>query len=508
MENPTTEILFEKFEVIECLKKDISTSVFIANHIFLGKKIILKTLNIDEIPDKTILERFKREARILARLDHPNLIKVLDFGTFKNYFYLSFEYFESRNLRAVIKYNNLSVNEKKYLLIQLLKALDVAHQNRVIHRDIKPENILVDSNLELKIADFGLALVLNETLLTQKASIVGTPSYMSPEQIRGEELTPQTDLFSVGIIAYELFMNENPFIGEDISQTINNILSFDEAVIFEKITNLPEDVQSIIKSMLRKNCKNRVQTAAQVLNQLGVKEEVQYRISKEFKRKKIKTTLSFVIPILVIMLAAVYYFFNYTNSAAKNVGNTTETIQKTNLPVSSAIKDDNTENKSTTAKVLGKSNVPIIPASSNGGVFIECLPWADVYINNKKVDQTPLKGAITLSSGFYEVKLVHPNYPVYLKKIKVSPGKVDSLSVNFNNLIGVVDFNINPWGYVYVNDTLKGSTPLKEPIALLPGKYKITITNPTYGKIDTTIMVTSKLKLAIYHNFLSSNSAF
>jgi serine/threonine-protein kinase len=500
-----TEILFEKFEAIECLKKDFSTAVYIANHIFLGKKIILKTLNISEIPDKTILERFKREARILAHLNHPNLIKVLDFGTFKNYFYISFEYFESRSLRAIIKYNNLSVNEKKYLLIQLLKALDVAHQNRVIHRDIKPENILVNSNLELKIADFGLAMVLNETALTQKASIVGTPSYMSPEQIRGEELTPQTDLFSAGIIAYELFMDENPFIGDDISQTINNILNFDEASLFEKISDLPEDIQSVIKAMLKKNYRNRAHSAAEVLNQLGVKEEVQIKISKEFKRKKIRGVLLFSIPILLILLFSVYYIFN---SNAKEIRNSITPAQKPDVPLISK-DNENLKSDDISSKVPVKPNkTSVIPAISKGEIFIECLPWADVYIDNKKVDQTPLKKAIALTAGYHNIKLIHPSYPPYSKRIKINAEKIDSVSVNFGNLVGFVDFNVNPWGYIYINDTLKGTTPLKEPLALLPGKYKITITNPTFGKLDTTISIKSKSKLGIYHNFLSSNSIF
>ena len=117
MEKVASEILFEKFEVINLLKKDDNTGVYLANHIYLGKKIILKTLDTDNLPDKTILERFKREAKILAMLDHPNLIKVLDFGMYNNFFYISFEYFESRNLREAINKNNLSIDEKIDLMV-------------------------------------------------------------------------------------------------------------------------------------------------------------------------------------------------------------------------------------------------------------------------------------------------------------------------------------------------------------------------------------------------------
>ena len=218
-------ILFDKFEILECLKKDIGVAVYIANHIFLGKRILLKTLDRDHIPDPAMLSRFQREAKTLAQLDFPNIIKVLDFGTQDQFFYISFEYFKSRTLRQVIQSNDLDDVEKEQVLIQLLQGLNCAHTRHIIHRDIKPENILLDENNHLKIADFGLAHVRGEESLTQQSSIVGTPSYMSPEQIRGEELSIQSDLFSAGVVAHELFSGINPFLGADVGVTLNNILA-------------------------------------------------------------------------------------------------------------------------------------------------------------------------------------------------------------------------------------------------------------------------------------------
>ncbi len=511
MTNISTEILFEKFEVIECLKKDTNTSVYVANHIYLGKKIILKTLNTDELSDKTVLGRFKREAKILARLEHPNLIKVLDFGTYQNFFYLSFEYFESRNLRAIIKFNSLTVDEKTYLLIQLLKALNVAHLNRIIHRDIKPENILVNSNLELKIADFGLAVVLNETALTQKASIVGTPSYMSPEQIRGEELTPQTDLFSAGIVAYELYLNENPILGDDISKTINKVLNYNVSSILDKIKNLPENIQQALQGMLQKNLRNRAKSAAEVLNLLGVEEEVQNRITKEiYYKRRSKRIIYVTLPIIILIsiFAFLYFrtdiisknnFFVYEVPKLKNDTGEYFFKQEENylmprdnpLPEEEKVENKNSEN-----------NAALLP----GQLFIECLPWADVYIDNKKIDTTPLSKDIILSAGIHNLKLVHPDFPAYSRKIKIKSEKIDSISINFNNLVGHLICKINPWGDIYINRKLYGTTPLREPLALLPGKYHLIVTNPNYGKVDTTINIDAKETIEYIYNFQKNDS--
>lgn len=284
MNNTASEILFDKFEIIDCLKKDTLTCVYIANHTFLGKKIILKTLKTDELDDKSILERFKREAKILAQLDHKNLIKVFDFGSYKNFVYISFEYFESKNLREVIKNNNLSLEDKRSLVIQLLMALNAAHKKNIVHRDIKPENILVNTNLHLKIADFGLALISNENNLTQNSSIVGTPGYMSPEQIRGEK-SQQTDLFSLGIVIYELYTGKNPFLGDNVSETINNILNKKEEDYIEQLKVIPEDIRQIVQSLLKKNLRERPKTASEVLNILDNSSDGK-NYKNEFKNRK------------------------------------------------------------------------------------------------------------------------------------------------------------------------------------------------------------------------------
>src|ERR1035437_5538840 len=244
---PSTEILFEKFQIIETLKKDEHAGVYLANHIYLSKKIILKVLNTLKIPDAAIIERFKREAKILAKLDHPNIIKVLDFGMSKEFFYISFEYIEGESLRNVFKTKNLTQDQKEHLMIQLLQGLNYAHKNKIIHRDIKPENIFIDKNLNVKLGDFGLALSSDDNFVTNPYSIVGTPSYMSPEQIQGNKLTEQSDLFSAGVVIFELFTGINPFLRDNVSLTLNEIIGHRDNSFEEKLISVRSEERRVGK---------------------------------------------------------------------------------------------------------------------------------------------------------------------------------------------------------------------------------------------------------------------
>ncbi len=489
MQNTAAEILYDKFEIIDTIKKDVYTTVYLANHIYLGKKIILKTLNTDELSDKTILARFKREAKILALLDHPNLIKVLDFGMYRNNFYISFEYFESKNLRNVIRQNNYTLEQKRSLVIRLMKALNAAHQNNIVHRDVKPENLLVNPRLELKIADFGLAQMQDETKLTAQSSIVGTPSYMSPEQIRGEKLSPQSDLFSAGIVALELFISENPFLGKDINETINRILTLEENDIRARIAHLPDDIQQIIIGLLKKNPEKRFNSAEEVLNILGIQAS-NHSLKVELEEDdEINTGKYFIrgaagIIVLILATLGIYYFAKPQPPGV---------INKTLAEKDYNFTDKNSRNIYSQNFNQDYNNPGNTDSLLPGKLFVEVKPYADVYIDNKKIDTTPLDKYIQLNPGNHLLKLIHPDYPPYVRRINISNDKIESVKINFQELTGSLDCKVQPWGEVYIDGKHMGTTPLREPINLYPGNYEVKITNKQYADtLYKSVKITAK----------------
>jgi eukaryotic-like serine/threonine-protein kinase len=492
------EILFEKFRVAACLKKDSYNAVYMADHIYLGKKIILKTLNTLELKDKVILERFKREARILASLDHPNLIKVLDFGTFGDNFYISFEYFQSNNLREVISQKKLSYDQKHHLLVQLLKALNIAHQNNIIHRDIKPENILVNNNYELKIADFGLAMTLDENALTNKASIVGTPGYMSPEQIKGETLSIRSDIFSTGTVALELFTGTNPFLGKNINETINNILNYEESDIKALIKELSPAVQQSIGLMLKKNATDRSKNINELLGILGVAGEIFTPVEvkiKKTKRRKGAYVGSFLLS--VVFTVFLIYMAGSDDKPVEPIFSV-EPLSTTEFKV----QEETTQTDSVEVLIAENIETPPVPS---GKIMIKSEPNTEVFINNRKISTTPLSDFISLDPGSYNLKLVHPDYPPYTRRIRVEADKTENLNLSLKDLAGYLDCMVYPWGEIYINDEYRSQTPLREPILLMPGKYKLTIKNPQFGSFSETITIKSKIINEFRYNFEDKN---
>lgn len=509
MPSNTSNILFDKFEIIDTLKKDQHTSVYLANHIYLGKKIILKTLSTKELPDTTFLDRFKREAKILAQLDHPNLIRVFDFGTAGDSFYISFEYFEGKNLRAAIKENNLSYEQKIHLCIQLFKALHVAHNNGVIHRDIKPENILVNSKFELKIADFGLALVRDDLLLTHKSSIVGTPGYMSPEQIRGEELTLQTDLFSSGIVIYELFTVTNPFIGQDINNTINNILNFNVEKDLKQLSSLPPKAQNATINLLRKNLSKRTKTALEALNYFETVKEDVPQIAESSKVRKINLKILYLSAVAIIIIALIGLFLSGNDEKKPAVILNKNTVNENTEPKENLAGEKNKIIETPNNNIQPEKKEEVVPENKKisgtveyGKLFVEANPWAEVYINNEKIETTPLEQSIQLDTGKYELKLFHPDFPPYFESIVVEPNKLQSVKINFYEKVGYLDCKIFPWGEIYIDGKYESTSPLLKPIMLMPGSYNLSVRNPGYDEsIEEKIIVKAKETLTLRFNF-------
>lgn len=513
------EVLFEKFNVIECLKKDDNSSVYLATNIQSKKKVILKILNTINLADESILERFKREAKVLVNIDHPNVIKVLDFGTFDNYFFTSFEYFESNNLRTIIRENKLTDEEKKKLVIQLFTGLDFAHKNQIIHRDIKPENILISKNLELKIGDFGLALSINDSFVTSQFHIVGTPTYMSPEQIRGDKLTSKCDLFSAGIVTYEIYKGTNPFLGKDVNDTLNKIISWDEDKLNDLSITLPPDIQNVIIGLLHNDPEQRIENASKVVDILTNRTSGKiYRKIRKRNNVKRHLILSFVLFIFLIYLI-IKQFYHSPQTIIQS-GNDTLTTKK----IVEQVKQDNPGNQAVlkkeelkpelTTPIVNDKKEPAINKETiiqapvikkTGSLFVECLPWAYIYIDSLKTDITPLKNSLVLNEGEHLIQLVHSNYPTFTRKIRISANVSTNIKINLDTLFAFLDCKVYPWCEIYVDGKLKGQTPLQFPIKIIPGKHHILLKNIEFEPVEYDINTEQGETFTIRHNFKKNN---
>lgn len=521
MNDLNSGIHFGKFKIIDCLKKDEQSAVYLADHVFLTKRIILKTLNTKTSKDFEKIERFKREGRILAQLDHPNIIRVLDFGTSEEYFYISFEYFESKNLRKLFDEKKFSESQKEYLITQILKALSYAHKNNIIHRDLKPENILVDNSFKLKISDFGLAFTTDENFITDQYSIVGTPCYMSPEQISGERLTSKSDLFSAGIIFYELLIGRNPFLGKDVNESLNNILNYDEELLLPEIKTANEKYQKLLTDLLKKNCDARCSSAEIALRMLGSDKPKVETEAVFTKRKKLFPNFAFALSVLILTVALVFFIKNEF-FLQQNKIHSVKSDSLLALPSSAEIEESSRSGLDDKSKII---ETPIKETSPQmkienvdsdlikeyklenkneeaiGSLWIECIPWAEIAIDKKIIETTPLKNPIKLTSGVHEIIFRHPDYPELRRTIRIENDEVKNIKINLNDYLAYIFCEVYPWGEIFINGNFIGQTPLTSPIKIIPGKIILSIKNPDFKEYSEELNMKSGDSLIIQHKF-------
>lgn len=514
------QTLFGKFSIEECLKKDDFNAVYIADHIFLQKKILLKVLDTQIVPDTTILERFKREAKLLARLEHKNVITVLDFGMYEQFFYISVEYFKSKNLRAVIRQNNLSAEQKLFLMQQLMEGMAYIHEHAVVHRDLKPENILVADDLTLKIGDFGLAVGLQDDYVTAKDSIVGTPCYMSPEQVRGESLTEKSDLFSLGVVLCELFTGTNPFLGKDINATFNAIVGFHEDAQFPDLTGVPAEAVFLIRNLLHQVPAARSLSIAESKS----KHNAPQKKAMLLRGGRIRKT--YIVPLILVCLlfviGGVFALMKNANRGSMLSGN--GIIQTGGRAGMATTKEENnsggaSDSKNVVSEQSNKvteqeKNEPAVstlqpqsaisPAQGSGKLFIECTPWAYVYIDSVQVETTPLKNDLVLPAGPHLLRLQHPAFPQYVSRIQVQPGQTSSIRINLDTLFGFLDCKVNPWGQIFVDGKMIGETPFQVPIKIIPGEHSVVVRNTNYPQAEYRVKIEQNKVFTLKYSFTRS----
>ncbi|MBF0516573.1 MAG: CHASE2 domain-containing protein [Nitrospirae bacterium] len=249
-----------RYEVIKELGRGAMGVVFLGKDPKINREVAIKTLSYDDIDSDQVAEvktRFFREAEAAGKLSHPNIVRVYDVGDDKDAAYMAMELLEGADLtRYCAKDSRLPFGEVLRVVTRVGEALDYAHQNGVVHRDIKPANIMLLNNKELRVTDFGIARVM-ESSKTQTGMVLGTPSYMSPEQIAGRKVDGRSDLFSLGVVFFELLVGERPFKGDSIATLMYNITSTPPTPIKQIEPRIPMCVVQIIEKLLQKNAEDR-----------------------------------------------------------------------------------------------------------------------------------------------------------------------------------------------------------------------------------------------------------
>ncbi|MBX3246486.1 MAG: serine/threonine protein kinase [Myxococcales bacterium] len=403
----------------------------------LGRIVAIKALKPSIAMDSQFAQRFEREAHFMASLQHENILHVIDFVKDGRSMYIIMEYVEGIDLYDLLEHSERLPSEVAAIIaLQVARALDYAHFRGIIHRDIKPANIMISKQGEVKLMDFGIARDESLSDLTETGTGLGTPSYMSPEQILGDKLDFRSDLFSVGIVLYQMCTGQKPFV-EDEARTVMQKIRLDRYVTPRKLDpSIPRQLERILGRCMEKMPANRYPTTQALIDDLM--ELLATRVPMNYSARLVM----FLRDVGVLtdreadqLLAA---------GAPRNVRRATKdrTLLRHVGLVSGLL----------CAGLIGGG----VALQASAGVFSEeaptpqgaaalsptrlgylrvvADPWAEVWIDGQRVETTPLARPIPLSPGRHYVRLVNPYFQETQREVRIRMGETELLEAELEPL--------------------------------------------------------------------------
>src|SRR5712691_3810713 len=276
MDSPlSTGTRLGRYEIRSKLGEGGMGEVYLAEDTQLGRRVAIKLLPPETISDEHARKRLVREARAAATLDHPHICSVYEVGEANGRSFIAMQYIEGETLDLKLKQKPLELKDSLTIASQVADALAEAHTHGIIHRDVKPANIIITARGQAKVMDFGLAKVMQhsevvaseaetEVPLSTPGAVIGTLPYMSPEQVRGETLDGRSDIFSFGVVLYEMLSGRQPFASESAAATISAILNEEPPTLLRYAPDLAEELQRIARKCLEKDRERRYQTMRDV----------------------------------------------------------------------------------------------------------------------------------------------------------------------------------------------------------------------------------------------------
>lgn len=262
----------ERYVVESLLGRGGMGSVYKARERELDRYVALKIVPEYRNSDSAFTDRFRREARIAARLRHPRIVSVHEVGTMDPFLYFSMDYIEGGTLRSVVQRKHaLTPEDAIAIVVEICRAVAHAHGKGVIHRDLKPENVMIDAEGDVFVMDFGLARATEDVALTQSGTVMGTPFYMSPEQLAGKKVDERSDLYSIGLILFYCLTGEELFAADNISGVVSKHSSINTREVIGMNSRLPANLQELLVSMLEEDVNARSRTVKEILERLTLR---------------------------------------------------------------------------------------------------------------------------------------------------------------------------------------------------------------------------------------------
>lgn len=421
---------YGRYDIVEELGGGSMGVVYKALDPQINRLVALKVMRPDRVTNPDFRKRFLKEAQAVGRLSHPNVVTVYDMGEDHGQVFIAMEFVEGKPLDRIIRDKSFTLREMLDIGIQAAKALDYAHSRGVVHRDIKPSNILVQSDGVIKITDFGIAHIENPeaTQLTQTGDVLGTPAYMAPEQVLGQPVDGRSDLYSLGVILYEMAAGKRPFKGENIATIFQSIIHENPESPVKTNPSLHGELSQIIMKCLAKSPDLRFatgRTLADALEKCQESSEAATMTARASVESITRPLGRFVVVplvfLIVVCFAGVVYFYWIHFPEKKR-----EELRTGSVPGMQDAKSEPTALHP--SPVAG--NDEALPSDIKTGLLkITTFPiGAHVIIDGERKGTTPLE--IRLPSGHYELRLNLEGYGDWAASVKIAENALVQVPVD------------------------------------------------------------------------------